>query len=232
MHGTWTPAREATLYAWWDFDDVSTLTLSSGDITAATDKGSGGHDLSSAADKYPSRLTAQQNGRTVARFDGVDEYMTNAFGETVNDLCIYIAGVKRVADGTLCYMVDGNASDKRQAWYVDATNDRTAFFKGGTAQFVAQQITQGTAFVTWLRDHGGDNWANQTNGSYELSTSIPGTQETTGMVVGAAFNFTAPGQIDMSEVIVFDTDTNGAIHENVRQYMLSKYNIDVGVAGG
>ncbi|MHA1952256.1 MAG: hypothetical protein ACW987_20660 [Candidatus Thorarchaeota archaeon] len=227
----WWPTDEATLYAWWDFDDTSTLTLSSGDITAVTDKGSNGHDLSSAVDKYPSRLTAQQNGRTVARFDGVDEYMTNTYGETVNDLCFYMAGVKRRADGNVCLFLDGIGSSNRQLWYTPADNT-TGFFKGGTAQFVAQQITANTAFVAWFRDQGGNDWAAQTNGTYELSTSTPGTQQMTGIAIASAWDFGTNGELDISEILVFDTDTNGAIHANVREYMLTKYNIDIGPAGG
>jgi hypothetical protein len=238
-HHNHQPTDSANIIAWWDFDDTSRLTLSSGDITAVVDKSGNGRDLSSAAGKYPSLVTGVINGRQVARFDGVDEYMHNTLGTTIDisatGATVYIAGVKRSADGAADQiLIGGEDATHRFLWYPEAT-PAIRQFRGGTSQTITDQFTQNTSFVTALRQKNvAEDWAVQTNDTYQLNVTASGSQDITGITVCSTYDLSLFGQFDLSEVILFAEDTMvTATHDTtMRNYFLQKYNIDIGPQGG
>lgn len=65
----WTPKLLPNLIAWYDADDDSTITLNSGKASDWNDKsGSGNHVTQATADRQPTLLTANQNGRDALDF--------------------------------------------------------------------------------------------------------------------------------------------------------------------
>lgn len=94
------PTLISGLVAWWDFSDISTLwqdTARTSAITAngqaikgVTDKSGAGHHLSEATNG-PTYTTAAQHGRSVARFDGVNDVLAATF-TTVQPYTLVFAG--------------------------------------------------------------------------------------------------------------------------------------------
>jgi len=85
------PASIAGLVGWWDFSDISTLyqdaskttpVASDGDVIGAVqDKSGNGNDFTQGnADLKPLYKTNIQNGLSMGRFDGTDDYLYRAAG--------------------------------------------------------------------------------------------------------------------------------------------------------
>jgi hypothetical protein len=77
------PRSIAGLFAWWDFSDSATLTLSGSNITAVSDKsGNGRNAVQVSGVNQPTLATAARNGRNAADFDGVNDALDATVGAT------------------------------------------------------------------------------------------------------------------------------------------------------
>ncbi len=83
--GTWTPADEGTVKAWYDFSDTATITASGSNIVAMLDKsGFGNHVVN--FDTPPTTGTATLNGLNVGVFPGSSGLVRNVLSEGAVDL--------------------------------------------------------------------------------------------------------------------------------------------------
>jgi hypothetical protein len=72
------PRRIAGIDAWWDFSDLSTLTIDTG-ISAVADKSGNGYNATqSVGGNQPLSSQNQRNGRAVADFDGTGDRLQTA----------------------------------------------------------------------------------------------------------------------------------------------------------
>lgn len=113
-----TPSSVASLLAWYDFSDASLLFQLSNGTTAVsanndpvgyvTDKTSGAkHFIQATAGSRPLFKTNVQNGRSVVKFDGTDDFLTNALAVTTS--AAYVMGVFSLPSTNKVFMdgVDG-----------------------------------------------------------------------------------------------------------------------------
>jgi hypothetical protein len=76
--GTWTPANLSSVDLWFDFSDSSTVTHVANAISQVNDKSGNAIHLTQATGAHkPTYVAAAQNGLSVARFDGINDNMSN-----------------------------------------------------------------------------------------------------------------------------------------------------------
>ena len=104
-----TPASIAGIKAWWDFSDISTLyqqasptalpvTADGQTIAVVTDKSGGGNELEQNTASYePTYKTGIINGKSVARFDGVDNFLDATTVGADTSWTFFIVAQKRSA---------------------------------------------------------------------------------------------------------------------------------------
>lgn len=242
MNGAFIPTMNSFVGGWWDFDDTSNITISSGDVTAAVDKTGNGYDMSSAVDQYPS-VVSMFNGRSGASFDGVDEYTVctwPSYDSSAGDgATYYIVMTPRRADNQDSWIIDGTSAGSRVLWFNLGATTFQGVTAGGTTRYnTSNQWSQNGNIVTFLRIKditNADEFAFQSNGTYEL-VGVPGTNNTTGITLCSSYDLGGSfGQYDIGEVIWVKADLHSSQSggaENIRNYLLSKWNVDVGAYGG
>ena len=92
------PKSVPGLFAWWDFADSSSLTLSGSNITQVLDKSGNNRTASQATgNNQPTLATAARNGRNAAQFDGVNDALDASIGSSQFTAMTVFAVV--IADG-------------------------------------------------------------------------------------------------------------------------------------
>jgi len=223
----WRPTDHSAIHSWWDYSDVSSLTLSSAEITGVTDLSGNGHDLTSAADKYPDSLPVGPYGLFMARFDGVDEYMEASGANWDNFTDIHQYGIHMVVTVQETFAAGppihaGVHADNRFLLYTNTSGDLIVF-RGGSASTSASRMTQGTLHYLWHRGKSGQQPAVQCDDDYELLLSA-GTDTQIGFRIAAHVDFSYYSQLDVGEIVVVDEDDNTSRTE-LEEYFAWKWGV-------
>lgn len=195
---TWTPIdAPSTLFAWYKAD--AGLTLSGSDVTQWADQSGNGRHLTSAAGKYPSRLTNQLNGLPSVSFNGVanGHYMKMGAQTQNQPLTVYMlfrqtayTQFRRIYSG----LTDG------YLYQAAASAPNLTMRTGGSAAPARTDIPVGTFFVV------ANTW-NGASSTFWKNRQLPnvgnsGTGAFGGIVFGASNLLALNGAIDLVEVVV------------------------------
>lgn len=232
------PTDIAGLQLWLDFSDISTLFIDSakttsvtsdGDVIgAAEDKSGNGNDILQATTaNKPLYKTTIQNGLSIGRFDGVNDFVaTIAFGSTLTQPNTIIhVGNKKNAQGDNAYFYDGIDGANRNASLtnVGRTPDGLRIFAGAsflpdTTHPLNVMILQ-TALFSGLTSEIWLNGVTQGVGN----ASIQGIN---GLTVGAV-NGGGGSHLDgdMAEILVYNANLSSADRQAVEIYLNNKWAI-------
>lgn len=140
----WVPSDLASLSAWYDFSDASTLFTDAGStnvtsdndlIYQVNDKSTNGYHVTQTTESYrPKYQTAQQNGNSVARLDGVNNFWSRAnvamLSLTGGNALTYVVVLKQDA-ATARNSLGGLAHLASNMLRLDATYDNNIRFTFG-----------------------------------------------------------------------------------------------------
>lgn len=237
--GNFTPSSLSGLEAWYDFADVATLwkdtartsavTADTDIIKGVTDKSGGGKHLSEATNG-PAYKTAIQNGKSVARFDGVNDQLANTAMSTDTSRTIIIASKKRSAAGASQTLFSSSASTA--ALFVSST------YAGGWAYYSGDPAGPGV-----IPFGGVPTTANVIVLRVNSAASMDGIALDTGQVINFDPNsditttttflygvYGGGGQwmdADLYEVIIVNRALTDAEINQVGQYLAGKWGITV-----
>jgi hypothetical protein len=225
----WVPSDDPDCFKWYDFANSADLTLDGSEITAVADR-IGTDDLGGVAGKYPTLVEDVINGRQVARFDGVDNYLSadwTSFNPAAAGMTMYIVGVKRDADAADSYITDGSDATHRHLVYYKNTDFMTVYRGTAERYTTAQVMTKDTPFVMTVRVKTDSVVAVVVNGTYELLPGgAPGTHWNDGIVLASIHDKSLFGEVDLAEVIIVKDDTFGELNDNYNAYFLARWGID------
>jgi hypothetical protein len=232
---TFVPTDVSNMIIWIDFSDAnylftdagSTKVSSDGDaIYQANDKsGNDYHVVQATAGSRPLYKTNIQNSKSVARFDGSDDWMDKAYGATKSQPNTFFSVWKsNNAEGDACYIFDGHTT------YRQALLSSTAATPDSYYMYAGRNLYLGTfpkgKFVTTCALFNGTNsqlWENATSiGTGDVDTF--GTP--TGITLGARLsNHASPLDGDFCELIAYNKQLSDAERNNVFAYLNNKWAI-------
>jgi len=203
------PLSIAGLEAWWDFADVSSVTLDSGRVSAVTDQSGNGRTAanSTSGSTQPDYISGGRNGRNIARFTAASTQRLTvassaaAFNFLHNGTLSYVCAVfstGTTADPDGFFSIIGNNSGTGANIGVDVSiDDRTPFFN---MNLRARVFSGGASVASADKDN---SLVAQQVHVVELSidaTNATAAQRVLGTVDGAALgmNSTATGTVSAS----------------------------------
>lgn len=230
------PATITGLQAWWDASDTSTITESSGSVSQVDDKsGNSNHLTQSTGSSQPSLVAAVQNGLSVLRFDGSNDYLShNVIVSDPTELTL-ICVVKSI-NGSL-----GNIwSHRDEATRVIQLNyagnpDQLRFSMRGSGNalqhaYVNTQLntfaTFGFVFNKTASNH--FSFTNKTKGT-AVTAAFSGENFTSTLnTLGASYyngSYSGFFEGDICEVVIYNTALSDADREAVEDYLIAKWGI-------
>jgi hypothetical protein len=204
----------AGLTGWYDADDASTFTFSSGTLVAQwRDKsGLGRHFAQSAVALQPSR-SGVQNGRATVVFD-VDDYLDTAAFTQPQPI-------------TVALMLDAS-TDNLQGWFSSVGGEYQTWIGNGLLGFyagtVVQVPTSYSGIHRWLMTATGAASTVHRDGTQILAGDIGSTGTSTGFRT-AERNLTAGYRINapVFEIIVYDRVLSPAERAEIDDYLVAKW---------
>lgn len=228
----WTPAATTTA-SWYDADDASTITSSSGAISEWKDKSGNSRDASqSTGSLQPSLVTNDLNGRNTISFDG--DWLSHTYVPTATSFSIYVVCNVNFLAANYSYLYQTGSNDNT------GSNLVTRFFPTGgdtTNAFGYYGTVGGTG--TSFRYAGnvvmGMGWlmigmTRTTGGTFYLNGSSDGTfatdsrGTTTGTIGGTTSSTYYSGKI--AEIVVFDSSISSTIRQQLEGYLAHKWGLN------
>lgn len=230
------PSTITGLQAWWDASDASTITESSGSVSQVDDKsGNSNHLTQSTGSSQPSLVSAAQNGLSVLRFDGFNDYLShNVIASDPTELTL-ICVVKSInGDAGNIWSHRDQASEVLQLNY-SGNPDQLRFTMRPNASFQqhiyvnAQLNTFATfGFVFNKTSSRYFVFTNKTKGSVATNDFSNETFTSTLNTLGASYyngSYSGNFQGDICEVVIYNTALSDTDREAVEDYLIAKWGI-------
>ena len=225
---TFSPADIENGLVWLDASDSDTLFQDDAGTTPAdTDAHVVGRWENKFADQYhftqattankPLLKLAIQNSLPVIRFDGVNDYMTNAFGSTITQP-ISVAMVFNHKANTNSYVFDG--IDTNRVALFDSSANHSVF--AGVSLNYAQTLP--TGFNQLVIEYNSANSFARKNGT-EVASGNAGAIGVAGFTLASRFSLLAYANLDLCEFIVKDGQFTAPELSNIETYLTDKWGL-------
>jgi len=212
------------LRLWLDFADVSTLfqdaarttpvTADGQAIGGVTDKSNNGrHAAQAELTNKPIYKINQKNGKSIALFDGTNDYMTVNFGTTFAQPNRIFSVYKNSKNTT--YMYDGLAELSRNAFVTGA-----GFIFAGVVFLKNTIVNQ---YETSDALFSGAQSALRINGGLVGAEGNAGTFSATGLTLASRYNIRDFGGLSLCELLFYDN--NVPLFADVENYLNAKWAI-------
>lgn len=223
------PRQLPNLALFWDFSDLSSITTGTG-IQQINDKsGSGNHGIQLAGGAQPLSVAGGRNGRSVGRFDGVDDRLTTAgaIGGSAATM-IFVGKSTKTASGVRLIGGTANGDPVTNGGFQLAHDDRGttngtntigAIFRTGstglsTDKFISYGKNSGYTDATWIFAAAAYSandkvlWYNGVDQTpYDIYASSAGLNayvaSALGFTMGAMADGTVAGSLDVGVVLVY-----------------------------
>ena len=211
----WTPAK-ITTGLWLDAADSSTITLNGSSVSQWDDKsGNDRHATQGWATAQPELRTAEVNGLDAIRFDGVDDILTSTQSINIQSAQTFVVGQ---AISELPRLVLRRSSNQGRSRYYLA-----GAYTIGDSTVAASTVDLAIHCVRSLSGQQ-EAW---TNGISQGTASDANTYTHNSFPIGGG---TTPvpsyGNVDVCEVIHFDTPIDDATREKIEGYLAHKWGLD------
>jgi hypothetical protein len=221
-------ADQSTLYQERTGASATTLVASDADpIGTWKDKSGNARHVTAPTDAArPTFKTGIQNGRSIARFDGTDDYLRitglSAYSSPVSVSMVIIPTVPGSGSKTI---FDGQGVNQHSllissglVWNVRTQNS-------GTNENVSSYVSTTPYIVTWILNGTGNSTFSRNGTSTSLSQNH--LVSSTGYTIGARADGSVPAACDIGEVIVYHVQLSTSQRQQVERYLGNKWGISV-----
>ena len=216
--GAWTPA-ELTPLVWFDFSDETTITESSGLVSAVTNKGSGADLAQGTASNQPTTGTTTLNSLNALDFDGSTDrlvYSGNFTGPTAYQIAVFNP------DGDTGYTVAGGDTASRDRKALDGLSKFTQFRAVALSNASASlPSVAGGAMFSINADATLNTYDIRLNGDFAVQDTSSFTFNTSNWDFVGYGAESLNGQV--SEIIALDAKATQADYEKCEGYLAHKY---------
>jgi hypothetical protein len=222
------PRSIAGIEAWWDFSDLSTLTIDTG-ISAVADKSGNGYNATqSTGGNQPLSSGNQRNGRAVADFDGNgDRLQTANISADLPAFSSFVALSVRTL-GQFSFGRIWTRNDNQRAKLVSSSSQ----FSLGQGGAVVQATTTGIVLNDWFYITGTSTGGNSGTYGYRvngLTQSLSSTSASTSSVASNPYvigNRTDGGRTfdgRIGEILIYNRVLSAAEIAKVETYLAKKW---------
>lgn len=208
------PIDVANLVLWLDASDAATITESSGLVSQWDDKSVAGNDMTASGTARPLTNNATQNGLNIIEFDGTTDKMDSVTASYSQPNTVYMVTTVPTSDQKPIFASTGalqNAIDRR-------TTSNYRLLAGVSLQ--GGSITTAMQILRAIFD--GSSSELERNGSSILSGNA-GTDNVQHFRVGANSAASAFGDVDIAEVLVYNSNPTSGEHTSILAYLNDKW---------
>ena len=201
------PNEISNMEFWYDVSDATTVTKdASSYVTQLSDKSTNGRDLTSASTAYPLWVDSVQNNLPVIKFDGINDYLSNAnvdVNQPSTFFFVYKASVDVVDSETLFDTVTASPSTDRIVHQTDFDVGTYDIFAGAIA--VSGNILDTTNFNQFSMVVNGASSTLSRQGVEIISAGTNvGSGTLNGITIGSAFSGGQRGAPWLAEFIAYN----------------------------
>lgn len=215
------PDSISGLFAWFDADDASTFTYSSGVIVSQwNDKSGNGYHISQGTVANQPTRDGTQNGRTTVQFLDATHWMTNTTGLTPATISAFVVLRRRgvtVANVYWFTSTEGRFGfECNTATKIERVN-QAALMTANTSIETTQYhliTAYASASATSVRLDGVDDGSGSGSGM---------TASNAGFGVGGKTNGDFPADAMIAELLVYDSNLSTTDRDSVEEYLQSKW---------
>lgn len=212
-----------SLTGWWDADDASTFTYSSGVVVSQWSDKSGGANHLSVIDGTAPNRNGSQNGRTTVAYSGGRLYRTSPVMTVVDGWTMTVVAKITAGDidGRACPVSNGTGNGYGPAWRA-VTTSKIGWLRGGVAWHDASGASASTWRVLSLCRSAGtttlyvDGTADAT--TWTQAPNTPSGGFTTG---GHFAGYRVTGEI--AEIVTCSTALGATDRSNLHSYLRTKW---------
>ena len=218
--GVETPLTISNMSLWLDGSDTATITESSGIISQVNDKSGNGKNGTATGSVRPTLVSSVQNGRSVMRFDGSDDYL-NINSSIAYRTVFVVAKYDNTTFGTYAGIVGDFTGTSPGNGHVVNGVDATTKIASATSNY-ASAYRNGTS----ISGSGGHSFAPLNEfwiGTFELSSGMTNTTSAIGMINGGPRYWDG----DIAEVIAYSTTLTNTQRAQIENYLSVKWGIAV-----
>jgi hypothetical protein len=229
--GQWTPDDLGTLTGWYDANETSTITVSSGKVSQWRDKSGSGLHLNQGTGSLQPTAGASLNGLDALRFSG--NRMTtssNPFGVTINDaFVIAVYRLEAVSNGSLFSLTGSTTTSRRWNAHAPWGDGRVYFDTGGASApnriSTAYGVSAGSTVLSGFYGSTTDNVQQVfKNGSLLVSDSTGHAVSTVGNVVIGS-DGSNNQNMTLGEIIVINGTVDLDARQRLEGYLAHKWGL-------
>lgn len=216
------PSSVSGLKIWLDASDLSTITKDGSDrVSQWNDKSGGARHLTQAtAGDQPLWLSADQNGRDVIDFTS-NRFMDDSWSaESVPNTIFIAAELPQTGTGGRTNLISGYSSNAQSVFGDDPEN--TYKYAAGSAQGGTKTGIEGTWQDVYALYGGAYDF--EINGD-SISSANCGTDDWTGMTVGASSVDSQFGDMKVGEIVGYNASITGDDKTAILNYLKTKWGI-------
>lgn len=236
----WTPSQ-ITTRAWYDLSDQSTVTLIDNLISAVADKSGNNFNLSQATTSQRPIYSNQINGKRVATFDGVNDFLgaSVALLSVTHSLFIVFKPTVEIVTGSLfgqwasgqtgryVLSTNQNSSGSIASGRLNPFNSTATTGAGYTGLMADFSISNSLTMIDSISTIGAENWKLYKDGLLTDSATVTSLYTGTNSGIGSvsASLISNPYDGDIGEIIVVNSALDAVTRQKVEGYLAHKWGI-------
>ena len=218
----------STLYQDRTGASATTLVTSDADpIGTWRDKSGNARHVTAPTDAArPTFKTGIQNGRSITRFDGTDDYLRITGLSSISSPVSVSIVVTPTAPGTGSRTIfDGQGTNQHSLLISSGLSWNVRTQNSGTNENVSSYVSTTPYIVTWILNGTGNSTFFRNGTSTSLSQNH--LVSSTGYTIGSRADGSVPAACDIGEVIVYHVQLSTSHRQQVERYLGNKWGISV-----
>ncbi len=218
--GLETPLTISNMSLWLDGSDTATITEFSGIISQVNDKSGNNENGTATGDVRPSLISSVQNGRSIMRFDGGDDYLninSSVAYRTVFVVAKYDSTTFSTYAGIVGDFTGTSPGNGHVVNGVDATNKIASATSNYTTAYRNGTLVAGSSGHSFAPLN--EFWI----GAFELPSAMTNTTSSIGMINGGGRYWDG----DIAEIIAYSTTLTNTERAQIENYLSVKWGITV-----
>lgn len=213
------------LLAWYDASDITSITKDCSNFVSTWADKKGCNDLTqcTGADQ-PQWIDASRNCNAIIRFDGSTDYI---FSSTPNDAApntIFMALKLPTNSGSARRIFSKGAAGHQETFQKETTAQNYALIMG-TSSSGSGSCLDNTWHEVFMLFESSGNGVLEINETCIVNASLTAAENLNGISIGGTYTGTNESDIDVGEILVYDSEISGTDKTDILDYLQNKWSV-------